>query len=118
MRTLTDAAVLMAGALLAAATAAPAQAAPRPRIDLRGADVGSYMLDDAGSRPPGRTVTGAPFDGAYAAVARGRRRHPARSRRLRARDGNPGRDRPAGDARWPSPPPARCAAPGRTRRTS
>ena len=68
MRTLTTTAVLMAGALLAAATAAPAQAAPRPQIDLRGADVGSYVLDDAGAAHLAGRVTGAPFDGAYAAV--------------------------------------------------
>lgn len=68
MRLLTKTAVLTGGALLAATTVAPAGAATRPVIDLRGADIGSYAVDGAGAAHLSGQVTGAPFDGAYAAV--------------------------------------------------
>ena len=63
-----QAAVLIGGALLAAVTAVPAEAAPRPLIDLRGADVGSFVVDDAGAARLTGRVTGRPFDGTYTAV--------------------------------------------------
>ena len=62
------------GALLAAVTvvptigAAPAMAARKPVIDLRGASVGSYVLDAGGSARVSGAVTGVPFDGAYTAT--------------------------------------------------
>lgn len=68
MHALTKSAFLISGALLAAVTAAPADAAPRPRIDLRGASVGSFVVDDAGAARLTGQVTGTPFDGTYAAV--------------------------------------------------
>ncbi|MET0789204.1 MAG: hypothetical protein ABWY33_08180 [Cellulomonas sp.] len=63
----TKAAALV-GALLVLAPAAPAVAAPRPAIDLRGADVGSYTLDAAGTARLSGTVTGTPFGGSYRAT--------------------------------------------------
>ena len=57
----------VAGALLVATTATPAGAAAPPRIDLRGAEVGSYTVDDGDARLSG-TVTGRPFDGGYTAT--------------------------------------------------
>ncbi|MFC4783975.1 hypothetical protein ACT8ZV_05845 [Nocardioides sp. MAHUQ-72] len=68
MNARTTSLVLVGGALLVAATAVPAQAAAQPRIDLRGAGVGSFVVDDAGSARLTGQVTGAPFDGAYDAV--------------------------------------------------
>lgn len=55
-------------ALLLVAVAVPAGAAPKPRIDLRGATVGSYTLDDAGTANLSGAVTGIPFDGDYTAT--------------------------------------------------
>lgn len=46
----------------------PASAGPRPRIDLRGAGTGSYVLDDSGSAHLAGAVTGTPFDGEYTAT--------------------------------------------------
>ena len=60
--------VLIGGALLAAATAVPAEGAPPPRVDLRGDDVGSFVVDDAGAALLTGHVTGTPFDGTYTAV--------------------------------------------------
>jgi hypothetical protein len=57
-----------AGALLVITTASAAPAASPPRIDLRGAGVGSFTLDDAGSALLTGTVTGRPFDGGYTAT--------------------------------------------------
>jgi hypothetical protein len=68
MHPLTRTAVLIGGALLAAGTAIPAQAAAKPRIDLRGADVGSFVVDEAGAARLTGQVTGTPFDGTYVAV--------------------------------------------------
>jgi hypothetical protein len=49
------------------ATATTASAA-KPRIDLRGAQVGSSVLDDAGTAHLSGEVTGRPFGGAYTAT--------------------------------------------------
>lgn len=68
-RTMRAAAVL--GTLLTLATASPAMAAPRPAIDLRGADVGSYALDADGTAHVSGTVTGRPFGGTYTAELAG-----------------------------------------------
>lgn len=66
MRVPTKTAVLICGALLAAT--APADAAPPPRIDLRGAGLGSFVIDAAGTAQLIGEVTGTPFDGTYAAA--------------------------------------------------
>lgn len=68
MRLLTKTVVLIGGALLAAVAAVPAEAAPPPRIDLRGAGVGSFVVDDAGAARLTGQVTGVPFDGTFTAV--------------------------------------------------
>ena len=68
MHVLTKTVVLIGGALLAAGAAVPAEAAPPPRIDLRGADVGTFVVDDAGAARLTGQVTGIPFDGTYTAV--------------------------------------------------
>ncbi len=68
MHPLTTAGAVVAGALLVATTATAAGATPPPRIDLRGAEVGSFVLDDAGSARLAGTVTGRPFDGGYTAT--------------------------------------------------
>ena len=68
MHVLTKTAVLLGGALLALVAAVPAEAGPPPRIDLRGAAVGSFVVDDAGAAHLTGQVTGKPFDGAYSAV--------------------------------------------------
>lgn len=67
MRLATTAA-LVAGAVLALGTVAPAEAAPPPRIDLRGAAIGSYTLDETGAAHLAGDASGKPFDGAYTAV--------------------------------------------------
>jgi len=59
---------LISGALIAAATTGPAEAGPRPVIDLRGAAVGSYDIDHAGTAHLTGQVMGAPFDGTYIAL--------------------------------------------------
>jgi hypothetical protein len=60
---------VLTGALLITVSAGQAQASPkRPLIDLRGADVGSYVLADDGSAQLSGLVTGVPFDGNYTAV--------------------------------------------------
>lgn len=67
MHLLTTSATILAGALLVAGTVGPADAAPPPRLDLRGATVGSFVLDDAGTAHLSGDVTGDPFDGPYSA---------------------------------------------------
>jgi hypothetical protein len=67
-KTATVIAPLIGGALLVAATTAPADATPRPVIDLRGAEVGTFAMDESGSARLEGRVTGAPFDGIYTAV--------------------------------------------------
>jgi hypothetical protein len=57
-----------AGALLLAGTTATAASAAKPRIDLRGEGLGSFVLDDAGTAHLGGEVTGIPFGGAYTAT--------------------------------------------------
>lgn len=57
----------VAGALLVAATATPAGAVRPPVIDLRGAEVGSFVVDDAGTARLVGSVSGKPFDGGYVA---------------------------------------------------
>ena len=56
------------GTLLAAVAAPAAMAAPPPVVDLRGAGVGTYVLDVEGSAHLVGDVTGAPFDGTYTAT--------------------------------------------------
>lgn len=68
MHAFTKAAVLIGAVLLALVAAVPAEAGPPPRIDLRGAAVGSFVVDDAGAARLAGQVTGTPFDGAYTAV--------------------------------------------------
>jgi hypothetical protein len=58
----------LTSALLAVATAAPATAARPPAVDLRGAGLGSYTLDGAGTALLSGAVTGKPFDGGYTAT--------------------------------------------------
>ncbi len=78
--------IILAGSvLLSTFGAVPADAARPPVIDLRGAGLGSYVIDDAGIARLSGPMTGAPFDGAYTAT-------------LAASDGNlpePGRCEPA-----------------------
>lgn len=61
-------AALIGGAVLVAATATPTNAARPPAIDLRGAGVGTFVMDDEGAARLAGRVTGAPFDGSYTAV--------------------------------------------------
>jgi hypothetical protein len=68
MHPLAKAVALIGGALLIVVTAGPAGAAPRPVIDLRGADVGSFETATDGSAHLSGHVTGDPFDGSYTAV--------------------------------------------------
>ncbi len=68
MHTFTRTGLLVGGALLAAATASPAQAGPCTVLDLRGDDLGSFTVDEAGTARLAGRVTGAPFDGAYTAT--------------------------------------------------
>ncbi len=68
MHVLTKTAVLLCGALLVLVTTVPAEAGPRPRIDLRGTDGGTFVVDDAGAARLDGRVTGRPFGGAYSAV--------------------------------------------------
>lgn len=60
--------VVAAGLLLTALGAVPAEAARPPMIDLRGAGLGSYVIDDAGTARLSGSVTGAPFGGTYTAT--------------------------------------------------
>ena len=71
------------GTLLAAVAAAPAMAAPPPVVDLRGAGVGTYVLDVEGTAHLVGDVTGAPFDGTYAATLAELGRQPSGARGLR-----------------------------------
>jgi hypothetical protein len=57
----------LTAALVAVATAAPATAARPAAVDLRGATVGSYALDGAGTALLSGAVSGVPFDGDYTA---------------------------------------------------
>jgi hypothetical protein len=85
MKPLTRTVILAGGLLLSTIGAVPADAARPPVIDLRGAGLGSYVIDDAGTARLSGSMTGAPFDGAYTAT-------------LAASDGNlpePGRCEPA-----------------------
>jgi hypothetical protein len=59
---------LVAAMLMLVGLAGPAAAARPPQIDLRGATVGAYHLDDAGVAQLGGAVTGKPFDGPYTAT--------------------------------------------------
>jgi hypothetical protein len=68
MRPTTQAAVLSVAALALSTAASPAVAAPKPLVDLRGADVGTYSLDAAGAAQLAGSVTGDPFDGTYVAT--------------------------------------------------
>ena len=68
MRPTTQAAVLTVAALAMSTAASPAVAAPKPLVDLRGADVGTYSLDAAGTAHLAGSVTGDPFDGTYVAT--------------------------------------------------
>ena len=58
---------VVAGLALTAHAAGPAAAARPPAIDLRGAGLGSHVVDHAGTARLTGAVTGEPFDGAYAA---------------------------------------------------
>ena len=64
----TAAAVIVAAILGAVAFTVPAQAAPPARVDLRGANLASYTLDEDGSARFTGDVIGKPFDGTYTAV--------------------------------------------------
>ena len=68
MNLFAKAAAVFAGALLVNVTAGQAEAARRPVIDLRGADVGSFVLADDGTAQLSGAVTGDPFEGSYTAV--------------------------------------------------
>lgn len=74
MRITTTTAALLTGAVLAAGSAVPAHAGgpTKPKVDLRGATVGSYVLDEAGSAHLTGTLTGTlggkAFEGPYTAV--------------------------------------------------
>jgi hypothetical protein len=68
MRSITRAAMLTAAALAVTAGASPAVAAPKPLVNLQGADVGTYVLDSAGTAHLTGSVTGDPFDGTYVAT--------------------------------------------------
>ena len=59
---------LAVAALALPAIAGPAVAAPKPLVDLRGADVGTYVLDATGAAQLAGSVTGDPFDGTYVAT--------------------------------------------------
>ena len=68
MNTPTAIGTVVAGTLLVAATAAQASAARPPQVDLRGATLGSYAVDDAGTARLAGSLTGKPFDGSYTAT--------------------------------------------------
>ena len=68
MKPITRAAVLTVAALAVTAGASLAVAAPKPLVNLQGADVGTYVLDPAGTAHLNGSVTGEPFDGAYVAT--------------------------------------------------
>lgn len=60
--------VVAAGVLLTAVSAVSAEAARPPMVDLRGAGLGSYVIDDGGAARLSGSVTGAPFGGTYTAT--------------------------------------------------
>lgn len=64
----TKLATLAIAMLMLVGLAGPAAAARPAQIDLRGASVGSYHLDDAGTAHLSGAVTGKPFDGPYTAT--------------------------------------------------
>ena len=68
MKPLTRAAALTVAALAVTAGASPAVAAPKPLVNLQGADVGTYVVDSAGTAHLNGSVAGEPFDGAYVAT--------------------------------------------------
>ncbi len=68
MNPLARTVTLAGGLLLSTLGALPADAARPPVIDLRGSDLGSYVIDDAGTARLSGSMTGAPFDGAYTAT--------------------------------------------------
>ena len=68
MNRITRLTALAVAALAVPAIASPAVAAPKPLVDLRGADVGTYSLDAAGTAQLAGSVTGDPFDGTYVAT--------------------------------------------------
>ncbi|WP_460715050.1 hypothetical protein [Nocardioides dilutus] len=59
---------LIAALVAAVISAAPATAARPPAVDLRGASVGSYALDAAGTALLSGAVSGKPFGGEYSAT--------------------------------------------------
>lgn len=61
-------ALLVLAGVMILGSAMPATAGPAPRIDLRGASLGAYVLDDAGTAQIEGDVTGKPFDGPYTAT--------------------------------------------------
>ena len=66
MRTPAKIATFTLAAVMLVGLAAPA-GAKQARIDVRGAEVGSYVLDDAGAAVATGSVTGEPMDGSYTA---------------------------------------------------
>ncbi len=68
MNRITRLTALAVAALAVPAIASPAVAAPKPLVDLRGADVGTYSLDAAGTAQLAGSVIGDPFDGTYVAT--------------------------------------------------
>lgn len=68
MNPLARTVILAVGLLLSTLGAVPAHAGRPPVIDLRGAGLGSYVIDDAGTARLSGSMTGAPFDGAYTAT--------------------------------------------------
>ena len=68
MNRITRLTALAVAALTVPAIAAPAVAAPKPVVDLRGADLGTYALDAAGTAQLAGHVIGDPFDGTYVAT--------------------------------------------------
>lgn len=68
MNRMTQTIALAVAALAVPAIASPAVAAPKPLVDLRGAEVGSYVLDSSGTARLTGSVLGDPFDGAYVAT--------------------------------------------------
>jgi hypothetical protein len=60
--------VLAVAAFAVPTIASPAVAAPKPLVDLRGADAGTYSLDATGTAHLAGSVTGDPFDGTYVAT--------------------------------------------------
>lgn len=68
MNRMTQTIALAVAALAVPALASPADAAPKPLVDLRGAEVGSHVLDSSGTAHLAGSVLGDPFDGSYVAT--------------------------------------------------